>query len=99
MAEKKVSLTVRLFPKEKRRIKKCAKGAGQSISEYVMTAVRERLKRDELPLEERSDLDLMQGMLSKISDSTKENKNVLSDAEDKSLMDLIGEYVDKEDPK
>ena len=99
MADKKVSMTVRLSPKEKKRIKKCAKEAGQTISEYVMVAVRERLTKEDSPPGERTDLDLMEGMLSKISDKKPEKKSLLSSVEDRSLMDLIGEYVDKDEPK
>jgi len=96
MAEKKVSLSVRLFPEEKMRIKRCARETGQNLSEYVMTAVRERLKRDETPPEDRSDIDLMQQALTKIT-GAKQGAKSTPELEDKSLMDLIGEYVDKDE--
>jgi len=95
MAGKNVSLTIRLDPEEKMRIKRWAIEAGQSVSEYVMAAVRERLKRDETPPEQLSDLELLEGALTKItgSSSKTESRNI---ADDKSLMDLIGDYVDKD---
>jgi predicted DNA-binding protein len=95
MAEKNVTLTVRLTPEDKMRIKRCAKEAGRSISDYVMAAVRERLKRDEVPPEERSDLDLLQKALSKITGSPGKAADV-SKLEEKSLSDLVSDYIDKD---
>ena len=77
------------------RVKKCAKDVGRSVSEYVMAAVRERLKRDEVPPEERSDLDLLQKALSKISGESGKTPDALK-LEEKSLSDLIGDYIDKD---
>lgn len=96
MGEKKVSLTIRLFSEEKMRIKRCAHDRGVTLSEYVMGAVKERLKHDEIPQEERSDLDLMESALGKIS-SSPEEKTKPEKSDDKSLMDLIGDYVDTDE--
>jgi hypothetical protein len=94
MAEKKVSLTIRLDPEEKMRIKRWAAEAGESVSDYVMAAVRVRLKRDEIPAEQRSDLDLLEGALTKITGPSPKKEGAKT-LDDKSLMDLIGDYVDK----
>jgi hypothetical protein len=95
MAEKKVSLSIRLLPEDKMRIKRFAGEAGLTVSDYIMAAVQERLKRDEIPMEERSDLDLMQGALTKMTEKKPKNK-ATEILDDKSLMDLIGDYVEKE---
>ena len=96
MHKKKATMTIRLDSTEKMRIKRCARETAQSMSEYVMEAVRERLERDEVPVEERSDLDLMQAAL------RRERPPEVSDKPDpelekKSLDELIKDYVNGDD--
>ena len=98
MGQKKVSLNIRLLPEDKMRIKRCAREADQNLSDYVMGAVRERLKRDELPPEDRSDIDLMKGALTKITESPSQKDKTVN-LDDKSIMDLIGDYVDQDEKK
>lgn len=96
MPEKKVTMTIRLHPVEKMRIKRWAKETGQTLSEYVMEAVRERLARDEVPLNERGDLDLVQSALRR-EEPLKVEKKSDAELEKKSLSDLIKDYVNEDD--
>ncbi len=96
MPEKKVTMTIRLHPVEKMRIKRWAKEAGQTLSDYVMEAVRERLAREEAPLDEKSDLDLVQSALRK-EEPLKVEKKSEEELEKKSLSDLIKDYVNEDD--
>ena len=66
------------------------------MSDYVMEAVRERLAHDERPLDEQSNLDLVQAELRKARplEISKESDPEL---EKKSITDLIKDYVNEDD--
>ncbi len=89
-------MTIRVDPMEKMRIKRWAHEAAQTMSEYVLEAVRERLGRDEVPLDEKSDLDLIQSALRKDT-PPKVSSKPDPDLEKKSLTDLIKDYVSEDD--
>jgi len=96
MAEKKVTMTIRVDPMEKMRIKRWAHETSQTMSEYVLEAVRERLARDEIPSDEKSDLDLVQAAL-RGKAKIKEGSETDAKIEEKSLTDLIQDFVNEDD--
>lgn len=97
MKEKKVSLTFRVGLEERMRIKRCAFEAGKSVSEYILQAVRERLKKDEVPVEERSDIDLIQSALTRITKEGHRKEKDDGSSTEPSFVDILGDYVkDKE---
>jgi uncharacterized protein (DUF1778 family) len=96
MGEKKVTITIRLDPIEKMRIKRWAREVGQSVSEYIMEAVRERLAQDEIPMEEKSNVDLVEAALRKESPPEIRSKSD-PELQKKSLTDLIKDYVKEDD--
>lgn len=96
MYDKKTRLTIRIDPMEKIRIKRWAHEAGQSLSDYIIEAVRERLAKDEKPLDEQSSLDLVQAELRRAKPiELSESSN--TDIDEKSLSDLIKDYVKEDD--
>ena len=97
MGEKKVTITISLDPIEKMRIKRWAREAGQSVSEYILEAVRERLAQDEIPLDEKSDLEVVQAALRKKDSPPELGKTPDKDLQNKSLTDLIKDYVKEDD--
>jgi len=61
-----------------------------------MEAVRERLAKDEIPIEERSDLELVQAELRK-EKPPEISKEPSPELDKKSLSDLIKDYVNEDD--
>jgi predicted DNA-binding protein len=96
MKEKKVTMSIRVGLEERMRIKRCAFDAGETVSEYILKAVRERLKKDEVPMEERSDIDLIQSALNKITKKDVQNEKYESSNEP-SFVDILGDYVKKKE--
>ena len=96
MGEKKVTITISVDPIEKMRIKRWAREIGQTVSEYIMEAVRERLAQDEVPMDEKSNVDLVKAALRKESPPELSSKPD-PELQKKSLTDLIKDYVKEDD--
>lgn len=97
MKEKKVSISIRLDVEERMRIKRCAFEAGETATEYILKAVRERLKKDEMPMEERSDIEIIQSALTKITKPGQQNDKNEDGAQEVSFADVLNEYVKKKE--
>ena len=96
MGEKKVTITISVDPIEKMRIKRWAQEMRQSVSDYIMEAVRERLAQDDIPMDEKSNVDLVKTALRKEKPPDMSSKPD-PDLQKKSLTDLIKDYVKEDD--
>jgi len=96
MEKKKVSITIRIDPTEKMRIKHCADLAAQSVTEYIIEAVRERLVCDEVPADERSDIEHMKSTIPREAPLEVSDKPS-PELDKKSISELIKDYVDGDD--